>query len=114
MTMPHARAGSTENMIHQALPARSALFVFDGLEGSWAGQSHDHRAIGVVYSPHAERWGNYVPTVLNRRYDAFLWIDETTALMPLHGRETASSEMQTWPTGDEEPGPDGQIQEETA
>lgn len=85
MTVPPARAGSTEANLHEVLPERSALFVFLGQEGSWAGQSQDHRAIGVVYSPHAERWGNYVPTVLNRRYDAFLWIDATTALTPLHG-----------------------------
>ena len=30
-----------------------------------------HRAIGVVYDPEAERYGNYVPTVLPLRYAAF-------------------------------------------
>jgi erythromycin esterase-like protein len=43
----------------------------------------DHRAIGVLYHPERERWGNYVPTVLGDRYDAFLWFDETSALRPL-------------------------------
>ncbi|WP_446215626.1 erythromycin esterase family protein [Micromonospora sp. IBHARD004] len=31
----------------------------------------DHRAVGVVYHPERERLGNYVPTVLGDRYDAF-------------------------------------------
>jgi erythromycin esterase len=44
----------------------------------WKGQ----RAIGVVYHPAYER-GNYVPTVLARRYDAFVFIDETKALEPI-------------------------------
>ncbi|SDJ00605.1 Erythromycin esterase homolog [Arthrobacter subterraneus] len=105
MTMPPAREGSTEEAIHRTLGQRSALFVFKGDEESWASQSRDHRAIGVVYTPHAERWGNYVPTVLDRRYDVFLWIDETTALTSLHGMEPAGGELQTWPTGDEEPVP---------
>ena len=43
----------------------------------------DHRAIGVVYHPTGER-GNYVPTSLAGRYDAFLYLDETEALHPLH------------------------------
>jgi len=43
-----------------------------------------HRAIGVVYRPEYERYGNYVPTVLPRRYDAFLYLDSTRALHPLH------------------------------
>lgn len=105
MTMPPAREGSTEAAIHRSLSERSALFVFDGSEGAWASQSNDHRAIGVVYTPHAERWGNYVPTVLNRRYDAFLWIDTTRPLTSLHNMRPAGGELQTWPTGDEEPVP---------
>ena len=41
-----------------------------------------HRAIGVVYHPRYER-GNYVPTRLADRYDAFIYVDETKALSPL-------------------------------
>jgi len=56
-----------------------------------------HRAIGVVYDPRRERWGNYVPTVLGRRYDAFLYFDDTTALHPLHGEPPAEGEADTYP-----------------
>ena len=43
-----------------------------------------HRAIGVVYDPDYEHYGNYVPSVIPNRYDAFLFVDETRALHPLH------------------------------
>jgi pyruvate dehydrogenase (quinone)/pyruvate oxidase len=48
-------------------------------------QERGHRAIGVVYHPEYERYGNYVPTVLPHRYDAFLFLKETKALQPLPG-----------------------------
>lgn len=33
------------------------------------------RAIGVVYNPEYERYGNYVPSIIDRRYDMYLHID---------------------------------------
>jgi hypothetical protein len=60
----------------------------------------DHRAIGVVYDPRNERWGNYVPSILPRRYDAFLHIDETHAVDPLHMPVRVGEEPpETYPTG---------------
>jgi len=38
----------------------------------------DHRAIGVVYYPQRERYGNYVPSLLPQRYDAFIFLDAIT------------------------------------
>jgi hypothetical protein len=38
----------------------------------------------VVYRPEREKWGNYVPTVLGERYDAFVYLDDTAPLRPLH------------------------------
>jgi erythromycin esterase len=77
--------------------------LFDGTEnGGIPGLERpaDHRAIGVVYNPEAERWGNYVPTIVPRRYDAFLFIDETRAVDPLHMPVTVDAEVpETYPTG---------------
>ena len=57
-------------------------------------------AIGVVYDPEAERWGNYVPTLVARRYDAFLYIDETRAVDPLHMPVRIGGEPpETYPSG---------------
>jgi len=64
-----------------------------------AGAERYYRAIGVVYRPQAERWGNYVPTVLDRHYDAFLYLDRTRALDPLHRYERGTGEEETYPAG---------------
>jgi hypothetical protein len=55
----------------------------------------------VVYNPEYERFGNYVPTDLTKRYDAFLYIDNTHALHPLHMPEVKEDEdlPETFPTG---------------
>ena len=42
-----------------------------------------HRAMGVIYHPENEAPGNYVPTVLPERYNAFIFIEETSALTPI-------------------------------
>jgi erythromycin esterase len=102
MRMPLARPDSWEDLLHQAV-ARDALLLFDGTEnGGIPGLERpaDHRAIGVVYTPQAERWGNYVPTIVPRRYDAFLFIDETRAVDALHMPVTVDAEVaETYPTG---------------
>jgi erythromycin esterase len=100
MAVPPARSGSTEALLHSALDGDSGLFVFAQRPPGWAAEERSHRAIGVVYRPGAERWGNYVPTVLARRYDAFLWIDETRALTPLAGLAAAGDELESWPFGE--------------
>jgi erythromycin esterase-like protein len=102
MRVPEARGGSWEDVLHNGV-GHDALLAFIGSDDggiSGLAQPLEHRAIGVVYDPAAERWGNYVPTVLPRRYDAFLFVDETHALDPLHmpvvvGREPP----ETFPSG---------------
>lgn len=42
-----------------------------------------HRAIGVVYHPEYEAYGNYVPSNVGSRYDAFIYLEQTKALKPL-------------------------------
>ena len=85
MPLPPARSGSVEALLHDAVPDATALFVVPTATPDWLVRETPHRAVGVVYRPHAERWGNEVPTVLGRRYDAFCWFDESRALRPLHG-----------------------------
>jgi hypothetical protein len=53
-----------------------------------------------VYHPGREAFGYYVPTQLPRRYDAFLYIDHSRALHPLHRPVTLEREVpETYPTG---------------
>jgi hypothetical protein len=80
-----------------------ALLIFDGSDdGGVPGLDEPigHRAVGVVYDPDHERWGNYVPTIIPRRYDAFLYIEETRAVDPLHMPIRVDGEVpETYPSG---------------
>jgi erythromycin esterase-like protein len=99
MRVPPARAGSWEDVLHRA-GAEDKLLIFEGLldAGEFL-QERGHRAIGVVYDPERERFGNYVPTVLPRRYDAFCFIDQTHALHALHLRPALEKVPETYPWG---------------
>jgi erythromycin esterase len=102
MRVPEGRAGSWEDLLHRA-STEDQLLVFDGSDDGGIrglGEPMEHRAIGVVYDPRAERWGNYVPTIVPRRYDAFLFIDESHALDPLHMPVHVGGEApETYPSG---------------
>lgn len=41
------------------------------------------RYIGVVYRPETERWSHYTYASLSDQYDTFVWLDKTTAAIPL-------------------------------
>ena len=102
MPVPAARSGSFESAMHDA-DVGDTLLIFDGSDdGGVKGLDEPigHRAIGVVYDPDHERWGNYVPTVVPRRYDAMLYIDETRAVDPLHMPVHVGGEPpETYPSG---------------
>ncbi len=64
-------------------------------------ENRGQRAIGVVYNPQYERYGNYVPTILSLRYDALLFIDNTNALYPLHIKQVEDKDLpDTFPRGE--------------
>jgi erythromycin esterase len=102
LRVPVARQATFEEEMHDAAVG-DALLLFDGTDnGGVPGLQEPigHRAIGVVYDPDAERWGNYVPTIMARRYDAFLYIDETRAVDPLHMAVKVDGEVpETYPSG---------------
>jgi erythromycin esterase len=91
MNVPDGRPGSWEDVLHRAHNSaegrrgKNRVLIFDRETTSDEFQKiRGHRAIGVVYDPEFESRGNYVPTVLPKRYDAFMYIDKTQALHPLH------------------------------
>ena len=64
-------------------------------------ENRGQRAIGVVYNPKYERYGNYVPTILSLRYDLLLFIDSTNALYPLHIKQVEDKDLpDTFPRGE--------------
>lgn len=93
MSLPPAREGSLEDVLHRHV-GDDALLVFPtaGHGSGWIATEHPHRAVGVVYDPAREDGRNYVPTVPGARYDAFLYFDRTTALRPLGSHAPAVQE----------------------
>jgi erythromycin esterase len=101
MHVPPAREDSWEAVLHAVSPG-DQLLVFPPDPSDEMAEWRGHRAIGVVYRPQYERYGNYVPTVLPRRYDAFMYLDRTTAVRPLFGptaAELPEEAPETFPTG---------------
>lgn len=97
--VPPARPGSWEDVFHRI--GGDQLYIFDD---RWNErivlEPRGHRAIGVVYHPEREKFGNYVPTMLPRRYDAFVFVDESNALHPLHMEPHAAHDPpETYPWG---------------
>ncbi len=99
MLVPDSRKGSWEYLLHKA-GKENKLLLMEDIRNSFLNEKRiDHRAIGVVYRPQYERYGNYVPTVLPARYDAFIYIDQTNALHPLHLHPDTSAVPETYPFG---------------
>jgi erythromycin esterase-like protein len=98
-TVPTARPGSHEALLHATLGHPAILVFGDDRSGPWLTAGRGHRAIGVVYDPRRET-GNYVPTVMGGRYDALVWFEETSAIRPLHHeRPPREPELETEPSG---------------
>lgn len=107
MLVPSAIDGSWDSFLHNLDDpgvVRNKLLTFDDAYNLQADspflESKGQRAIGVVYNPSYEKYGNYVETILQARYDAFLFIDETHALHPVHMKVYPDEELpETFPTG---------------
>jgi erythromycin esterase len=106
MPVPSAIDGSWDSFIHSLDDnvGQNKLFTFAEIDKIEARspflEPKGQRAIGVVYNPSYERYGNYVETILPARYDAFLFIDQTHALHPLHMPVSPDEELpETFPTG---------------
>jgi erythromycin esterase len=98
--LPEARKESWEYLLHKAGKENKLLWMNDFL-GNDMLMEHPigHRAVGVVYNPVYEQYGNYVPTILPMRYDAFIYLDETRALYPLHIEPDGGQMPETYPFG---------------
>jgi erythromycin esterase-like protein len=100
MQIPEAKKGSWEYLLHSAGAANKLLLMEDFAGNDMFMENHiGHRAIGVVYNPLYEQYGNYVPSILPLRYDAFVYLDETKALHPLHVDTDRHQVPETYPFG---------------
>lgn len=102
MNLPPAKANSYEDYFHRvsvSKKARQYYLVLNRERSTILSQKLGHRAVGVVYHPEQESRSNYVPTELAKRYDAFVFIDRTTALNSLHIPAVHGEFPETWPSG---------------
>jgi erythromycin esterase len=98
MEVPAARAGSIEDILHKLNPENQyLLFNKEKSMMQLYNTELHHRAIGVVYDPAREKYGNYVPSVMAKRYDALIYFDETRALHPLHLHPDVHKLLATYP-----------------
>jgi erythromycin esterase-like protein len=95
MEVPQAKNGSIEAMLHKQ--NKNGYLLFDKVKEATYQSPIPHRAIGVVYDPAMEKYGNYVPSILAERYDALLFIDKTKALHPLHLHPDRNKLPETFP-----------------
>ena len=96
MEVPEGKPGSVEHLLHQDSHENKLFLTQEEEVRETFDKTRGHRAIGVVYDPEREA-GNYVPTKLTGRYDAFLFFDETHALNPLHLKPSGEKIPETYP-----------------
>jgi erythromycin esterase-like protein len=99
MSVPKGKDGSWEAILHKVGISANLLLMPDLSTDLFLENHIDHRAIGVVYNPTHEYFGNYVPSILPLRYDAFVFIDSTKALHPLHIKPDGRQMPETFPFG---------------
>lgn len=98
MNLPDGRTDSWEDWCHQA----GTQFYVAGEDLRALSELQDripHRAVGVVYDPRYERYGNYAPTIIPQRYDYFMFFDKTQALHAINIQEDTSKTPDTYPHG---------------
>lgn len=102
LPLPPAQEDSYEHAFHQAALIKNVnrfFILLDEKNHAELSEQRGHRAVGVVYDPSRERRGNYVPTELSKRYDAFVFVDKTHALKSLHAIFVRGEVPETWPSG---------------
>lgn len=101
MNLPEAAKASWEFLLHKVDDRNKLLIMDDLLRYPIMNEMHiGHRAVGVVYDPRHERMGNYVPSILPMRYDAFIFLDTTRTLFPLHIKPDGHLMPETYPFGE--------------
>lgn len=100
MHLPEAIPGSWEYLMRKAGKENKLLIMDDVMKHDILLENHiGHRAVGVVYNPLIEQYGNYVPSILPLRYDAFIYLDETWPLHPIPVEIHDAQIPETYPFG---------------
>jgi erythromycin esterase len=96
--LPEGLTDSWEDWCHQA--GRQFYIDCKDLLGVEALRHRvPHRAVGVVYNPRHERYGNYAPSIIPERYDYFVFFEQSQALHAIDIHEDQTKMPDTYPYG---------------
>ena len=99
-TLRPSHPDSYECLCHAtALPRFLLDLRPDGMLRRRLAQPRLERFIGVVYRPETEFASHYAEASLPQQFDAYVWLDETTALTPLARGNDAAGLADTYPFG---------------
>ncbi|WP_207955368.1 erythromycin esterase family protein [Segetibacter sp. 3557_3] len=97
MPVPPAPANRWEGYLHTIGSPNKIILSAEVKDHPALQKPLGHRAIGVVYDPDREQ-GNYLRSIIPKRYDAFIFIDKTSALHPI-GVQQRIEPPDTYPSG---------------
>ena len=95
-----SRADSYERLFHESGKTRFLLDL--GRDEDLRKQLSEprlERFIGVIYRPDTELESHYAEAELSRQFDAFVWFDETSAVVPLASGHARAGVPDTYPFG---------------
>ncbi len=100
MNVENAKPGSWENLLH-GINQHDKLILLDQLrDNEDAPQPIEHRSVGLIYNPASEEYGYYSKANIQMEFDAFIFIDETSAVHPLKISPGSGEEPpETYPWG---------------
>lgn len=100
MVVRPSRTDSYEALCHDVGIERFLLDFRAGTDAlrNFMTEPRLERYIGVVYRPETERWSHYSHASLANQYDAFVWFEKTSAVVPLPTK-VAAGENETYPFG---------------
>ena len=100
VNMPMAKKNSWEFLLNESIRNEKVYLPLHKLkEKKVLNQAFGHRAVGVVYNPENEKYGNYVPSIMPMRYDAFLFFKNTKALHTIDVKTDIHQIPETYPFG---------------
>ncbi|HEX8334015.1 MAG TPA: erythromycin esterase family protein [Segetibacter sp.] len=83
MNVAAAKTGSIEHLLHADGGGNKIILMNEVANNPLFAKWLTQRAIGVVANPRGGLLGSYVPSHIQKRYDAFIYFDETHAVHPL-------------------------------
>lgn len=99
VTLPPARPASWEDLLHTQY-GTNRIILSNAMQTDRALNGYYYtRAVGAIYQPTTDAYSSYTASIMARRYDAFIYLDKTTALHPLPVTTERKQVPFTYPTG---------------